>query len=56
MKAKILIIAQREGRGSADVFRAAALAYIERHEEKYGRISAEEVNQMQLSNKAKKGE
>lgn len=48
MKAKIQIIAKREGRGVADVFRAAALAYIEKHEDKYGRISANEIKTMEL--------
>ena len=48
MKAKIQIIAQREGRGTPDVVRAAMLAYIEKHESKYSKISAEEVNQTQL--------
>ena len=56
MKAKIQIIAKREGRGTADVFRAAMLAYIEKHEDKYSKIRAEEINQMQLfGNKAKEG-
>ena len=48
MKAKIQIIAQREGRGAPDVFRAAMLAYIVKHEDKYGKISIDEINQMQL--------
>ena len=48
MKAKLQIIAKREGRGTPDVFRAAMLAYIEKYEDKYGRIKEEEVNQMQL--------
>lgn len=56
MKAKIQIIAKREGRGTADVFRSAMLAYTEKHEDKYGKISPEEINQMQLfGDKAKEG-
>lgn len=54
MKAKIQIIAQREGRSLADVFKAAALAYIEKHESKYGRISADEINQMELFDQTKR--
>jgi 1-aminocyclopropane-1-carboxylate deaminase/D-cysteine desulfhydrase-like pyridoxal-dependent ACC family enzyme len=48
MKAKIHIIAKREGRGMADVFRSAMLLYTEKHEDKYGKINAEEINQIQL--------
>lgn len=48
MKAKIQIIANRESRGAADVLRSAMLAYIENHEDKYGRISADEINQTVL--------
>ena len=47
MKAKIQIIAKREGRGTADVFRAAMLLYIEKHEDKYGKITPEEINQIE---------
>lgn len=55
MKAKMQIIAKREGRGVPDVYRAAMLAYIEKHEDKYGRIKEEEVNQMQLFGGKDKG-
>lgn len=54
MKAKIQIIAQREGRSPADVFKSAALAYIEKHESKYGRIGPEEINQMELFDQTKR--
>lgn len=56
MKAKIQVIAKREGRGVPDVFRAAMLLYIEKHEDKYGKISQEEINQIQLfGDKTKEG-
>ena len=55
MKAKLQIIAKREGRGAPDVFRAAMLMYIEKYEDKHGRIKEEEVNQMQLFGENKGG-
>lgn len=56
MKAKLQIIAKREGRSLADVFKAAALVYIEKHESKYGRIGPDEINQMELFDQKKRRE
>ena len=48
MKTKIKIVAQREGRSVPDVVRAAFLEYVEKHEDKHSKISADEINQIQL--------